>query len=342
MENKRPPVFTDILMIISVFAIVAVSVINSLFKDEVGSGSWIFVTLFQSTLRFAVPTIITVSGSRALSSAESLSIRKVFHKDILRLASAFIVWSAFYILLDKFVLSKGSLLSCAEKFLSDMLSGENYMWLILSLIGLYIVTPLLKRIIADKSTLEYFLLIWVIFTICGNVLISIPEPYINLNKIIGSFKMSAAIHFSGYFCLGYYLGNYKIKKSLRILTYSLSILSIIAFFAVTYHFSLKEGTTVGTFIQPNVPMTVLVPASVFLLIKNIFGETKGLPKLISFWAKASFGILIFHFAVLNCLVKSGALPHTSAILITTAATYLVSLVISAILNFIPFVKKYIV
>ena len=219
------------------------------------------------------------------------------------------------------------------------------MWLILSLIGLYIVSPLLKRIVADKSLLEYFLLIWFIFTICGNFLSSIPDSYINFEKLNDIFNMSAAIHLSGYFCLGYYLCKYSIKKPKRIIIYALSILSIIAFIGITYYFSAKEGRTISTFIPKKLPMTVFVPASAFLLIKNIFGEKKSSPKLISFWAKASFGIFMCHLAVLNCLEKSGILPHTRVIyliVITTLATYLISFIISTILNFIPFVKKYIV
>ena len=41
---------------------------------------------------------------------------------------------------------------------------------------------------------------------------SIPDSYINFEKINNAFKMSAAIHLSGYFCLGYYLSNYSIKS----------------------------------------------------------------------------------------------------------------------------------
>lgn len=346
MENKKNSVYTDILIIISVLAVVAVSVIlKKWFKAEVGSISWFFMTALQSIFRFAIPTIIMVSGAKTLSSPDSLSIRTVFYKDILRLAAAFICWSTFCILLDKYLFKRGGLLYCAEKFLSDTLIDMNYMWLVLSLIGLYIVSPLLKRIIEDKSLLEYFLLIWFIFTICGNFFGSIPDSYINFEKINNAFKMSAAIHLSGYFCLGYYLSNYSIKKPLRFLIYALSILSIIAFLAITYYISVKEGRTISTFIPKKLPMTVFVPASVFLLIKNVFGEEKSSPKIISFWAKASFGIFMCHLAVLDCLMKSGILPHTRVIyliVITTAATYLVSLIISAILNFIPFVKKYIV
>ncbi len=346
MENKKNPVYTDVLTIISVLAVVTVSVIlKKWFKAEVGSISWFFMTLIQSIFRFAIPTIIMVSGAKTLSSQDSLSIKKIFYKDILRPASAFICWSAFYILLDRYLFKRGGLLSCAEKFLSDTLIDKNYMWLILSLIGLYIVSPLLKKIIADKSLLEYFLLIWFIFTICGNFLSSIPDSYINFEKLNEAFKMSAAIHLSGYFCLGYYLSNYSIKKPLRFLIYALSVLSIIAFLAITYYVSAGEGRTISTFIPKKLPMTAFVPASAFLLIKNIFGEKKSSPKIISFWAKASFGIFMCHLAVLDCLIKSGVLPHTRVIyliVITTAVTYLISLAVSSMLNFIPFVKKYIV
>ena len=49
MENKKNSVYTDILIIISVLAVVAVSVIlKKWFKAEVGSISWFFMTALQS------------------------------------------------------------------------------------------------------------------------------------------------------------------------------------------------------------------------------------------------------------------------------------------------------
>ena len=59
MENKKNSVYTDILIIISVLAVVAVSVIlKKWFKAEVASISWFFMTTLQSIFRFAIPTII--------------------------------------------------------------------------------------------------------------------------------------------------------------------------------------------------------------------------------------------------------------------------------------------
>ena len=208
-----------------------------------------------------------------------------------------------------------------------------------------IVSPLLKKIVSDKKILEYFLIIWIVFTVIGNIIVSIPDPYINLEKRIETFEMSAAIHFSGYFCLGYYLDKYEIKKPVRILTYFLSALSIVAFAAVTYHFSVKDGKLVGVFLQNTLPMTVLIPSAFFLFAKNVFKKQTS-PKSIAFIAKASFGAYLCHAVVLKAIERASLLLNdihmVYQIIITTVVTYLISLIVSAILNCIPFVKKYIV
>lgn len=213
------------------------------------------------------------------------------------------------------------------------------------LIGLLIVSPLLKKIAADKKLLEYFLIVWIVFTVIGNILVAIPDPYIYFQKILHNFYMSTAIHFSGYFCLGYYLAKYDIKKPLRILIYFLGGLSIVSFAAITYRLSAEEGKLVTDFLENTKPMTVLVPAAVFLFAKNVFRK-QATPKPIAFIAKASFGVYMCHGIVFKAITQASLLPNdirtVYRIVITTAATYLISLAVSTILNSIPFVKKYIV
>lgn len=345
MEAKKNPVYTDILKIISVLGIVGISVISTKWNvASVGSVSWIFMTVMQSVLRFAFPVIIMISGIRYLSPAEAPTVRKLYICDILRLAITLVFWSVLYIAFEKLI-SKGEYTFGIKQYLTGLTTGQNHLWLIYGLIGLLIVSPLLKKIVSDKKTLEYFLIIWIVFTVIGNIAVSIPDPYINIEKRLATFKMSAAIHFSGYFCLGYYLDKYEIKKPMRILTYFLSALSIAAFVGVTYYLSLKDGKTDSTFLSNVKPMTVLVPSAFFLFAKNVFKKPTS-PKAISFIAKASFGIYLCHGIVLKAFMQASLLPKdirtVYLIAITTLATYLISLVISAILNFIPFIKKYIV
>lgn len=260
------------------------------------------------------------------------------------MAVILVFWSGLYIFIEK-LLIKDKYSFGIKQYLADLTTGQNHLWLIYGLIGLLIVSPLLKKIVSDKKILEYFLIIWIVFTVIGNIIVSIPDPYINLEKRIKTFEMSAAIHFSGYFCLGYYLDKYEIKKPLRILTYFLSALSIVAFAAVTYHFSVKDGKLVGIFLQNTLPMTVLIPSAFFLFAKNVFKKQTS-PRSIAFIAKASFGAYLCHAVMLKAIDRASLLPNDIhmiyQIIITTVVTYLISLIVSAILNCIPFVKKYIV
>ena len=345
MKVKNRSFYTDILGIISVFGIVGISVISTKWSAaSVGSYSWIFMTVAQSTLKFAFPAVIMISGIKYLSPTEAPTLKRLYSYDILRLAVILVFWSGLYIFIEK-LLIKDKYSFGIKQYLADLTTGQNHLWLIYGLIGLLIVSPLLKKIVSDKKILEYFLIIWIVFTVIGNIIVSIPDPYINLEKRIKTFEMSAAIHFSGYFCLGYYLDKYEIKKPLRILTYFLSALSIVAFTAVTYHFSVKDGKLVGIFLQNTLPMTVLIPSAFFLFAKNVFKKQTS-PRSIAFIAKASFGAYPCHAVVLKAIERASLLPNdihmVYQIIITTVVTYLISLIVSAILNCIPFVKKYIV
>lgn len=345
MKVKNRSFYTDILGIISVFGIIGISVISTKWSAaSVGSYSWIFMTVAQSTLKFAFPAVIMISGIKYLSPTEAPTLKRLYSYDILRLAVMLVFWSGLYIFIEK-LLIKNEYSFGIKQYLADLTTGQNNLWLIYGLIGLLIVSPLLKKIVSDKKILEYFLIIWIVFTVIGNIIVSIPDPYINLEKRIETFEMSAAIHFSGYFCLGYYLDKYEIKKPVRILTYFLSALSIVAFAAVTYHFSVKDGKLVGIFLQNTLPMTVLIPSAFFLFAKNVFKKQTS-PRSIAFIAKASFGAYLCHAVVLKAIERASLLPNdihmVYQIIITTVVAYLISLIVSAILNCIPFVKKYIV
>lgn len=346
MKVKNMTFYTDILGIISVLGIVGISVISTKWSAaSVGSISWIFMTVMQSALRFAFPAVIMIAGIKYLSPTEAPTLKRLYSNDILKLFVALAFWSILYAVIDSFLLHNGSIVSCFKDVVIKTMASENHFWLIFGLIGLLIVSPLLKKIASDKKILEYFLIIWIVFTVIGNIIVSIPDPYINLEKRIETFEMSAAIHFSGYFCLGYYLDKYEIKKPVRILTYFLSALSIVAFVAVTYHFSVKDGKLVGVFLQNTLPMTVLIPSAFFLFAKNVFKKQTS-PKSVAFIAKASFGVYLCHAVVLKAIERASLLPNdihmVYQIIITTVVTYLISLIFSAILNCIPFVKKYIV
>ena len=344
MGEKNKPVYTELLMIISVLWIVAVSVISTEWSAaSVGSVSWIFMTVMQSALLFTFPVIIMTSGIKYLSENEAPPIKKLYSRDILRLSIMLLFWSVLYVIFKKHFGSTSTF--GIKQYIGELSAGQNHLWLLCVLIGLLIVSPLLKKIAADKKLLEYFLIVWIVFTVIGNILVAIPDPYIYFQKRLHNFYMSTAIHFSGYFCLGYYLAKYDIKKSLRILIYFLGGLSIVSFAAITYRLSAEEGKLVADFLENTKPMTVLVPAAVFLFAKNAF-KKQATPKAIAFIAKASFGIYLCHGIVLKAVTQASLLPNdirtVYQIVITTAATYLISLAVSAILNSIPFVKKYII
>ena len=160
-----------------------------------GSYSWIFMTVAQSTLKFAFPAVIMIAGIKYLSPTGAPTLKRLYSYDILRLAVILVFWSGLYIFIEK-LLIKDKYSFGIKQYLADLTTGQNHLWLIYGLMGLLIVSPLLKKIVSDKKILEYFLIIWIVFTVIGNIIVSIPDPYINLEKRIKTFEMSAAIHFS--------------------------------------------------------------------------------------------------------------------------------------------------
>lgn len=347
MKKTSSPLYADILSIISVAAVIIVSVISlAPVPTPVGSIKWTILTAVRSVLQFAIPVIIMIFGMRVLSVSDSTDFDKSCLRIALRLLIAVAFWSLLYAAFDSLFLDGGSLISCLKGYILNTIKGKNHLWLIFVLVGLCIVSPLLKKITANKSTLEYFLIIWFIFTICGNILLSIPNSFINFKKISEMIHMSTAINFSGYFCLGYYLGKYDIKKSVRAAVYIVGTISVAFFVAATYYFSVKEGKVFDTFYKSGLPITAFIPSTVFILVRSTLGRSGKSPAVIAFWSKLTFGIYLCHIAVLNYLLHSAIIPkdiHTTYwLILAVTATYFISLVLSAIPNLIPFCKKYFV
>lgn len=134
--------------------------------------------------------------------------------------------------------------------------------------------------------------------------------------------------YTGYFLLGHVLYNAEIS--------SLSALAVYA--------AGLAGLVVSAVI-PNDRITVNIlceSAAVFVFFKRNFSFEVKAVRLLS---QYSFGAYLVHVAVLNIIVRYSGLLSVSPVLafpLIALIVFAVSMVISAILNHIPVLKKYIV
>lgn len=111
-----------------------------------------------------VPLFVMLSGALLLQPAKVEEPIKVFLKKRLsRIGLAFFFWSAIYFVWGYYVNNTQlTLNSVTQMLLSD---GAYYQfWFIYLIVGLYLITPILRVIVAyaNQKIIRYFIILWFI------------------------------------------------------------------------------------------------------------------------------------------------------------------------------------
>lgn len=252
--------------------------------------------LFLSTLSyFTAPCIglfFMVSGSLLLPiKTDALSFIK---KRLSKVVIPTLFWSAFYIIANIIKGDEVPLMKVWSILFSAQ--GNPVLWFMYTLIGLYLLAPILSRWLqaASQKELELYLGIWGI-SLCYPIL----APFIELNTgntgILYYFT-----GYAGYFVLGYYLKQYPQRLPWKVLLPAL-LVSIIApvwckvmqwqvdFYEVFWYLSI---------------FVVIQCICWYRLITQYTHEPKreGIRKGITLLSNLSFGIYLIHIFIMRYLL----------------------------------------
>lgn len=151
MNNQRI-VFLDYLRLIAAFAEIVVHIVAlKWYSTSVDSVEWQICNCYESIVRWAVPVFVMISG--ALFLGKEQSVKRVYTKNILRIVVTFIFWSALYILLDSLLLGIDY---SFKEMATNFLIGKYHLWFLFMIVGLYMVVPILNKIVNDKKIAWYF------------------------------------------------------------------------------------------------------------------------------------------------------------------------------------------
>lgn len=331
-------IYLDILRIIATFAVVMIHTTAprvSIYAPTL-SFEWIIYVFFNNISRWAVPVFTMISGSLFLNNNKNLKIRIFYKKNIFRIITAYIFWMAIYALYNK------------PNSIEELVENAYHLWFLPMLIGLYMITPILRKITEDQKITLYFLVLSVVFIIIFPTLFEF-KLFKGFEVIYEQFTRGFCIKYAFYFVAGYYLANKNFSKKVTVLIYSLGIISFLVLPALTVYSSLHNNEFYDNFMENFSLPTMLQSIFVFILIKNIFNKKHCNDKITKFiinLSKYTFGIYLVHVLILDILTDFGIAPiscHVSiSPIITNLLVFLISLLISVILNHLPILKKYIV
>ena len=153
-------VYADILRVIATFAVIFIHVSAiSMTSDIIGTGEWMVMSVYNMLCRWAVPMFVMLSGMFLLDPLKKVTYKDIFFKYILRVLIALIVWGTFYNVIDLYGITNISVPVLFDALYHTLCANTHYhLWFLYLIIGLYIMTPILRSFIkgASKKDIEYY------------------------------------------------------------------------------------------------------------------------------------------------------------------------------------------
>ena len=199
------------------------------------------MVLLQTLIKFAVPSFIMISGCLLLNPKRDVNINKI-KKYILKMISILLIFGFTYCLLENiFDFGFSNIFQLIYKSIINLFQEKSWdhMWYIYMLIGLYIITPLLRKFVetADEDTTKFVLLMLFVFSFV------IPMLNVTFKIKITTFYLSY-FNFVFLYLLGYYIVHTDIIKDKYI--YVAGVLGIIGYILFAYFFD-NHGQTDNAF-----------------------------------------------------------------------------------------------
>ena len=344
----RRVIYFDVLRIVAIFVVVAVHLSAMHWADvDVNSRAWFAFNLYCTAGKWSVPIFVMISG--ALFLGRDVSISSILKKNVARIATVFLFWSACYALVE--LVFRHAPLSVV---LSQFITGHYHLWFLYMIVGLYLLIPLLRPIAQSETLMRYFLLLALIFTFL--------LPQLALFTSFVSYEASTVIRtvimysycffplgFTVYFVGGYYLSRRSFSRREEIVLYCVGIAALLFSIIAPAALSRAQGAANPTFYSYN-DLNVLctsVPIFVFAKQHLVFprmGERAY--ALLRKMSKYSFGVYLVHPMVIELLQHFGIDTFSCnaffSVPLLAVFVFAVSALISALLNAIPFIKDHFV
>lgn len=285
--NKLP--WVDILRFTAAFIVVLAHI-----EGWGGGPSWARI-LYYVLSRIGVPIFFLLSGYLLLSKREPLAV--FFSKRAARIAIPFLAWSILYDTVNAHAFTEtGFTFEAVLKMLIRIIRGprEGHLWFFYSLLGLYLLTPILRVFVANakKSEVYYYIGLWFLV---------MPVLYIiqAFTPIENGFEVYHTGGYVGYFLLGWLLGRMENSpQNLR-----LGLILFPAGFLFTYavfFFNIPPQNNELVFRSYPSLNIIIMSLGAFILLRQLAEKAPAwLANLSTHGGKASFGIYLIHPLVLN-------------------------------------------
>lgn len=338
----------DLLRIIACMAVIMCHVsADNWYTLSPASLNWQVLNAYDSLVCFSVPVFFMISGTTFLNPDRKLPLKMLYKKYILRIVCAYLFWSLVYAVREYMI--SGTVLAFPDAvmfILNTTIASHYHLWFLPVMVGMYILTPLLRQLVVKPELQKYFLVLFLIFGIGLPTLQVFQIPYTGWLQTIVVVEMVTG--FAGYFVLGRYLYARDFTKRLRLTAYALGVFSVLACIAVSALYSLASGQPDAKLYGFHAVTTFFSATAIFLFVKHGAPKwrwTKKAQRFIQTLSSCTFGAYLIHDIFLSTLYNAGIHSLTFntilAVPALTFAIFILSMASSWLIRKIPVVHRYI-
>lgn len=329
--------YIDVLRVLSMLSVVFLHTAAGSLRVNLGSNLWHFSNIFTAIMSTSVPIFFMLSGAMLLSNNKTISISYTYKKRLPKALVPFILWSlvavAYYGLVG--IYSDGNILD-ALKRLKNIINTPTtvHLWFMYALIPLYLLSPILKKLVDSMSInlAKYCLILWFTFSSLLPTLASIVpgtlRPFFVMNK---EYNLNFLNGYIGYFLLGYYLLNYKNKMSIKVLSCIVVIDTAIISIGSWYK-TMATSQYSEIFKVYSRAFVLILSVAIFLLVKELITKypLKRIPSnVVKFLSALSFGVYLMHNLLIDALARV-----TTLIPVYSISRFIFSYIIVLIICFV--------
>jgi len=325
----------DILRIIAATLVVLFHcVVSNWLSEPIDSFNWNIMNVIVSICYCCDPLFVMLSGALILS--KDITFRNLY-KRIKRFVIVFVIWSLFYYLTEY---EYDGLLNIIEL----LLEGKYHMWYLYMIIGLYILSPVFRKVTENRKLELYTILVIVMFSCLMPNLLNIFGLFDlsigGLSYALDNIQIGKISIYFAYYLIGHYITAYNIKnkKTIFLCAIICLLISIIGTQILSNKFNISTNVLNGD----KTVLTMIISIGIFVLVysyKKDYKKTNIITKL----SQLTFGVYLIHPFCIDILLKiriSDLFNNALALIIVRfIIVYLSSLIISFILNAIPITKR---
>ena len=299
----------DILRLLAMLAVIWVHV-GGMETDTLptSDSSCQWLIFMKSIMTWEIPVYVMISGRFFLDSDREMPFSKIL-KAIGRLVLAFIVWNTvyqtYYILIDSYTGLNW------KGIASQALIGPYHFWYLYMIVGLYLITPFLRKIAEEKRLAEYFIGLFFLFMVLTKYCEKLPFVGPTIGSMLDSMSMNFVLGYSGYYVLGCYLRKFPLSDNWERLLYVCGAVLLLLGAAANTVCSFWEGSYTERFTAYTNPNTIIVAAAIYTLFTKRISKVRFSEKsaqLISKLSEFSFGVYLIHALLLDVFAVAGLKP----------------------------------